>query len=117
MNKTIKIIDSYIKESEAILNKDNDFLIKEQIIKIKNELGIKVNLDGGYLMNTMWYIEPLKHKDKLILISLIKRIKNYRAKLIDNRYIALICPIMGIVGVVIGVILTFMLNWLLRLVF
>lgn len=72
MNKTIKIIDSYIKESKAILNKDNDFLIKEQIMKIKNELGIKVNLDGGHLMNTMWYMNPLKHKDKLILISLIK---------------------------------------------
>lgn len=114
MNKTIKIIDSYIKESEAILNKDNDFLIKEQIMKIKNELGIKVNLDGGYLMDAMWYMKPFKHKDKLILISLIKRMKNYRARLIDNRYMALICPIIGIAGVVIGVILTFISNWLLK---
>lgn len=117
MNKTIKIIDSYIKESEDILNKGNDFLIREQIIKIKNELGIKVNLDNEYNSLSMWNTNIFKHKDRLILISLIKRMKNYRAKLIDNHYIALICPIIGIVGVVIGVILTFMLNWLSRLVF
>lgn len=109
MYKTIKIIDSYIKESEAILNKDNDFLIKEQIIKIKNELGIKVNLDDGYLINTIWQ-HPLKHKDKLILISLIKRMKNYRAKLLDRLYMALLCPVIGIFGVMVGAILTFILN-------
>lgn len=109
MYKTIKIIDSYIKESEAILNKDNDFLIKEQIIKIKNELGIKVNLDDGYLINTIWQ-HPLEHKDRLILISLIKRMKNYRAKLLDRLYMALLCPVIGIFGVMVGAILTFILN-------
>lgn len=110
MKQTIKIINSYIKESEAVLNKNIDFLIKEQIIKIKNELGIKVNLDDRYLINTMWYEHPLKHKDRLILISLIKRMKNYRARLLDRLYMALLCPIIGIFGVMVGAILTFILN-------
>lgn len=62
MNQTIKIIDSYIKESEAILNKNSDFLIKGQIIKIKNELGIKVNLDDLHLMGTMWHKNSFEYE-------------------------------------------------------
>lgn len=110
MNQTIKIIDSYIKESEAILNKNSDFLIKEQIIKIKNELGIKADVDELHLMDTMWHKNSLEYKNKQILISLIKRMKNYRAKLLDRLYMALLCPVIGIFGVVVGAILTFILN-------
>ncbi len=84
MTETIKALDKYIKESEAILKKDNDLTIKEQIVKIKRELGFDDNLDSEYGMLSMCSGHSLNHKDKQILISLINRIKNHRAKLADE---------------------------------
>lgn len=124
MTETIKTLNKYIEESEAILNKGNDCLIREQIIKIKNELGFKANLDNEYNSLSMWNTNIFKHKDKQILISFIKRMKNDYAKLIDednkqqNDYcldkkrnrLTIICAIINAIAIVVGAVITFILS-------
>lgn len=122
MTETIKRIDSYISESEAILKKNNTLEIKEQILKIKCELGFDGNLDNEYGMFSVNHY--MYDKNKQILISLINRMKNNYAKLVDeynkqqNDYrldkqrnrLTIICAIINAIAIVVGAMITFILS-------
>lgn len=123
MTETIKNIDSYIKESEAILADDDFVKTMAQITIIKQEVGVlvdKLDVDWNYSC----YIDMHDDIDKKKLESLIAQMKNYYAKLVDeynkqqNDYLlekqrnrlTIICSIIGVIGVVVGAILTFILS-------
>lgn len=124
MTETIKMLDKYIKESEAILKKDNDLSIEAQIVKIKCELGFGRDLDNEYGMLSMRSGHSLNHKDRQILISLINRMKNDYARLVDEynkqqndyqlekqrNWLTIICAIINAIAIVVGTILTFILS-------
>lgn len=126
MTETIKRLDNYISNSKTILETNNTLLIKEQIIKIRCELGFDCDLDNEYdifLVNYHMY-----NKDKQILISLINRMKNDYVKLVDeynkqqNDYklekqrnrLTIICSIIGAISIVVSAVITFILNNFLR---
>lgn len=108
-SKEIAILDAYIKESEKILETNNDYLIQGQIQKIKNEFGFECSLDNQYIASQMGLIH-LSNQNKLILVMLINRLKNECAKIEDKyslakrqMWIYIICAIISMVGAIISV--------------
>ena len=108
-SKEIARLDSYIKESKDILKQNNDYLIQGQIQKIKNEFGFECSLDSIYIMLSM-AVNKLAYQNKWILIALINRLENERAKIMDKYHLAkqqiwvnIVCAFISFVGAVISV--------------
>lgn len=108
-SKEIARLDSYIKQSKDILKQNNDYLIQGQIQKIKNEFGFECSLDSIYIMLSM-AVNKLAYQNKWILIALINRLENERAKIMDKYHLAkqqiwanIICALISLVGAVISV--------------